>query len=76
MASQLDISPERIERDFTYHRPEGEKIEKHQDIRLAFKVWATELAERLPAGREKSLAFTKLEEASFYAHAAIAREGK
>ena len=64
-----------IERRFTYHRPEGQKVEDHDDVRLAFKEWATALAETLPEGREKSLAFTALEESSFWAHAAIAREG-
>lgn len=65
-----------IARRFTYHRPEGEKVDQHDDIRGVFLFWATELAERLPEGREKSLALTALEEASFWAHAAIAREGK
>lgn len=70
-----DISPAEIERRFTYHRPVGDKIMDHDDIRLEFKRFALLLRERLPAGREKSLAFTALEEASFWAHAAVAREG-
>lgn len=69
----LDIAD--IERRFTYHRPEGQKVDDHNDIRRVFKEFALGLAE-LPEGREKSLAFTALEEASFWAHAAIAREGK
>ena len=69
----LDIAD--IERRFTYHRPEGQKIEDHEDIRRAFKAFALDLAE-LPDGREKSLAFTALEESSFWAHAAVARDGK
>ena len=72
----MDITVEDIERRFTYHRPEGQKVDSHNDIRRSFKEWALALAESLPAGREKSLAFTALEEASFWAHAAIAREGK
>lgn len=71
-----DITGADIERRFTYHRPEGAKVAQHDDIRTQFKVWADMLNERLPAGREKSLAFTALEEASFWAHAAIARDGK
>lgn len=65
-----------IERRFTYHRPEGDKIAEHEDIRIAFKSFAQLVNDVLPQGREASLTFTALEEASFWAHAAIAREGK
>jgi hypothetical protein len=65
-----------IERRFTYHRPEGQKITDHDDVRAMFRGWAYLLNETLPEGREKSLAFTALEESSFWSHAAIAREGK
>ena len=65
-----------ITRRFTYHRPEGQKVTDHENVRIWFKAWAQSLNAKLPAGREASLAFTALEEASFWAHAAIAREGK
>lgn len=71
-----DITDADIERRFTYHRPEGRKVQGHEDIRSRFKAFAYTLADTLPPGREKSLAFTALEEASFWAHAAIARDGK
>lgn len=71
-----DVTAEDIERRFTYHRPEGKKITEHDVARAAYKAWAHVLAEILPAGREKSLAITALEESSMWAHAAIAREGK
>ena len=71
---QLDR--EDILRRITYHRPEGTKVTIHEDIRLAYKDFALALAQALPDGREKSLAFTALEESSFWAHAAVAREGK
>jgi len=70
-----DITPEDIKRRFTYHRPEGDKVIEHDDIRLAYFAFAIGLAQ-LPEGREKSLAYTALEESSFWAHAAVAREGK
>ena len=76
MAPPNDITDADIERRFTYHRPEGQKISDHDDVRARFKDWARELNRLLPAGREKSLAFTKLEEAANWAHAAIARDGK
>jgi hypothetical protein len=65
-----------IERRFTYHRPEGRKVQDHDDVRREFKAFASDVLSALPGGREKSLAFTALEEASFWAHAAVAREGK
>lgn len=70
-----DIDEADLIRRFTYHRPEGQKIEQHEDIRIDFLAFAQHLRGRLPAGREKSLAITALEESSFWAHAAIAREG-
>lgn len=75
-ADPRDITQAEIERRFTYHRPEGQKINDHDDARLLFKEFAHRLREFLPPGREKSLVFTALEEASMWAHAAIAREGK
>lgn len=67
------LSHAEIERRFTYHRPEGAKISAHEDVRADFKLFANRLADILPPGRETSLAFTKLEEAANWAHAAIAR---
>lgn len=83
MNEPIEVSPSTpplseadIERRFTYHRPEGAKIEGHEDVRRDFKAWANQLNQVLPPGREAALAFTALEEASFWAHAAIARSGK
>lgn len=76
IGSPQDITDEDLVRRFTYHRPEGQKITDHDDVRARFLEFAREIAAVLPAGREKSLAITKLEEAANWAHAAIAREGK
>lgn len=67
------IDTAEVERRFTYHRPEGQKVDEHHDVRRIYKEFATRLAEVLPPGRETSLAFTELEASSFWAHAAIAR---
>jgi hypothetical protein len=65
-----------IERRFTHHTPAAEQTNTHGAIREAYKAFANTIAEWLPEGREKSLAFTELESSSFWAHAAVAREGK
>lgn len=65
-----------INKRFTHHVPIGERIDFHDDVRFNFKAFAEWANNVLPEGREKSLCFTALEEASFWAHAAIAREGK
>lgn len=59
---------------FTHHPPkDAATAGKHAVVRETIGDAATVLADRLPEGREKSLALTKLEEAMFWANAAIAR---
>lgn len=62
-----------IDNRFEYHPPSPEKIRQHERVRSYLRQMAHEFADSLPAGREKSLALTKLEEAMFWANAAIAR---
>ena len=66
-----------IENRFGFHKGtiEGENATapKHRDLRIAFMQFAEVLANALPAGRAKSLAFTELESASMWAHKAIAQ---
>ena len=45
---------------------------QHADLRTEFINFADSLDERLPDGRSKSLSMTALEEASMWAHKAIA----
>lgn len=63
-----------LDRRFDYHAPNDETRVKHQAARDAMKTAAYAFADLLPDGREKSLVYTKLEEAMFWANAAIARE--
>jgi len=62
-----------IQNRFTYHQPKGDQAERYIKIRGAFGVLATMLHDLCPPSRELSLAITKLEEASFWANASIAR---
>lgn len=59
---------------FRYHPPVNNRVVKeHELVRTLFMELAEEMNHRLPKGREASLAITKLEEAMFWANAAIAR---
>lgn len=64
---------ERIENDFTYRVPTGDQPERYQKLRATAKELAKLVAELAPDGRERSTALTKIEEAVFWANAAIAR---
>jgi hypothetical protein len=64
---------ERIEGDFTYHAPDGETAERYIKLRRDAKALAKLMVELCVDSRERSVAITKLEEALFWANAAIAR---
>ena len=60
---------------FRYHQPRSEvRRNSHERVRDIARSAATRLYVELPEGREKSLAITKVEEAMFWANAALARE--
>lgn len=58
---------------FTYHAPHGDQPVRYEEIRAKASELAQFINERVPQSRELSLAMTKLEEAIFWANAAIAR---
>ena len=64
---------ETIERDFSYHSPHGDQAERYPKIRNVAKNLMYLICRLTPPSREQSLAKTKLEEATFWANAAIAR---
>jgi hypothetical protein len=70
------LGPEEIEHRFGFHKAtvEGENatLPRHVETRLAFRRFAESLDEVLPDGRAKSVFFTELENASMWAHKAIA----
>ncbi len=51
------------------------RMEQHDDVRTCLAETALALNDVVPEGREKALMLTKLEEAMFWANAAIARQG-
>ena len=62
-----------IEKNFTYHAPKQGQPERYELIRNKAKELALTIEKACPDSREKSLAFTKLEEAVMWANASIAR---
>jgi hypothetical protein len=73
MSASSKLMRERIETDFTYHPPTGDKGRRHEALRGFAKAFAIALTEYCPESRELSLALTKVEEASMWGNAAIAR---
>lgn len=72
----MHISHDELARRFNYHPPNTEeKVERHGRVRAVLLDAAEEIIELTgPPSREQSTAITKLEEAMFWANAAIARE--
>lgn len=62
-----------ITRNFTYHAPHGDQPARFELLRSTARELAVTIQCECPESREKSLAFTKLEECIMWANAAIAR---
>lgn len=62
-----------IETRFTYHEPKDGQAGDYHDLRERGKDLAFLIDNLCPESREKSLAITNLEQAVFWANAAIAR---
>ncbi len=64
----------RVENDFAFHpADETNGGVEHDLVRAKCGVLALFILHNVPAGREKALALTKVEEAMFWANAAVAR---
>jgi len=68
-----DKLSERLKREYTYHPPKTGQAERYEEIRDRARALAAHIARGTPESREQSLALTKIEEAVFWANAAIAR---
>ena len=72
----MALGSQEIEHRFGFHKAtiEGENatLPKHRDVRLKFREFAEFLDKVAPEGRAKSIMFTELENASMWAHKAIA----
>lgn len=65
---------DRIERDMKHYPPRDNKeANQHAMVRAILREAALSLEKWCPEGREMRLALTKLEEAQFWANAALAR---
>jgi len=62
-----------IENNYTYHAPKEGQLKKYEAIREKAKELALLIEDVCPTSREKSLAFTNIEQAVMWANASIAR---
>ena len=60
---------------FTYHPPKSAQPQMYQEIRDDAKSFAETMVQLCPESRELDIAMQRLEEAVFWANAAIARRG-
>lgn len=62
-----------IKNNFSYHTPKEDQQQRYQRLRSDARELAILINNYCPSSREKSLAFTKLEECIMWANASIAR---
>ena len=67
-----EIGSAELKNRFGYHRPTPDNAGQHVMLRPEFIRFAEQLDMLLPGGRAKALVMTKLQEASMWAHFAIA----
>ena len=74
MADERPLDPDaELANRFTWHPPKPGQPDRYLAIRENALTLARIITQSCPASRERSLAVTKLEEAVFWANAAIAR---
>lgn len=73
MYEPSEADKKKLENNFTYHPPLPGQAPRYELVRKMAKAVAQTWMEVCPASRELSLALTNLEQAVFWANAAIAR---
>ena len=71
--SDLIYGSETVENNFKYHEPKPGQAQKYELLRDKAKEFAHLISQMCPTSREKSLAFTNLEQSVMWANASIAR---
>jgi hypothetical protein len=66
----------RIENEGTFHVPHGNQVERYEGIRQYITEVKHFITRNTPPSREQSSSLTALDEATFWANAAIARNEK
>ena len=67
------IDGEELELRFTHHAPKGDQAKRYTSLRNAAGDLADKIGMLTPPSREQDTAIARLEEAVFWANAAIAR---
>lgn len=68
-----EADQKQLDNNFVYHAPKPGQPERYAELRSTAKSLAQHFLKECPPSRERALAITKLEEAMFWANAAIAR---
>ena len=63
-----------IENNFTYHSPTTTQVDLYRALRDKGRELAELIYDLCPTSRERSVAFTKVEESVMWANASIARD--
>jgi hypothetical protein len=65
------MTTKEIENMFTYHSPVGDQTDRYQELRQKARELAFTIEALCPSSREKSVAFTRLQQAIMWANASI-----
>lgn len=68
-----ELTDDAVHDRISYHPPSADGSNRHVRLAVDFESLMRTIDDVCPSGREKALAFTKLEEAKMWASAAVAR---
>lgn len=67
------VDANEIQNRVTFHAPTPSGVERHKALSDAAAAFMSVVESTVPEGREKSLAFTNIEQAKMWASAGVAR---